>query len=314
MIRNFAFFRKKVRDSAIAPRAEITSLEQERERLRGHTVGLIAGNGDFPKMFIEEARRFGCRVVAICYEEETAPEIAKLADAAEWIKVGELGRMIRFFKAQGAPFVAMAGGINRVRLFGNVKLDARGAAMIFRIRSMKDDLVMRGVAEEFAVDGIEIVPCAVFLSEDLVDLGVLTKSSPSSEEYDDIEIGRRALQAMSTEHIGQTVLVRDGVVVAVEAVEGTDRAIIRGGELGGAGTVVVKCAKTTQDMRFDVPTIGSTTIETMKAAGCRVLALEAGRTLILKKTNVLALADKYGIAIVGQSPLIVADESNEGGL
>ena len=274
------------------------------ESLRNQPIGIIAGNGTFPQRFAVEAKRHGCHVTAVCHTGETAEEIEQFVDAVVWIKVGELGKMVSTFRKAEISYVAMAGGIDRVNLFGGVKLDARGAALLLKLRSTKDDVIMRGIADELLSEGIEVFDCTIFLSDSLVKEGVLTSSAPSADEQQDIEVGIRAIQAMATEHIGQTVVVREGVIVAVEAVEGTDRAILRGGELGGAGSVVVKCAKPTQDMRFDVPTVGVRTLETMIQAQARVLALEAGRCLLLDQDEVLALAKKHKIAIVGCPSLV----------
>ncbi len=271
--------------------------------LSGTPIGMIAGNTTFPLRFADEARRAGRPVIAVAHRGETMPEIAGHVDILEWIKVGELGRMIEIFKSHGIKEAAMAGGINRIRLFGGVKLDGRGAALLYRLRSTKDDVIMRGIADELATEGITVIPCTTFLSDCLVREGVLTKGRPTPEEETDIRIGIEALSAMGAQDIGQLVVVREGVIVAVEAVEGSDAAIVRGGELGGKGTVVVKFAKPTQDMRFDVPTVGMRTIETMSKVKARVLALEAGRSLIMDEEKVVALADERGIAIVGCAPL-----------
>lgn len=274
------------------------------EQYANQSIGIIAGNGSFPLRFAAEARAYGCKTVAVCHTGETLPEIAAAVDRAVWIKVGELGKLIRTFKDEGIRYVAMAGGINRVNLFGGVKVDARGAALLLRLRSMKDDVLMRGIAEELGREGVQVIDCTVFLRNCLARTGVITKSRPTDDELNDIEVGKRAIEAMSAQDIGQTVVVREGVVVAVEAVEGTDRAILRGGELGGAGSVVIKFAKPTQDMRFDVPTVGVKTLQTMIEAKARVLALEAGRCLLLDEAEVVALADKHKIAIVGCESLI----------
>ncbi len=265
----------------------------------GEPLGLIAGNSSFPISFIEEAHRNNRPVVAICHKGETLPEVAEVADAAIWVKVGELGKLINTFLEHQVKEVAMAGGINRVKLFGGVKLDKRGAALLMRLRSGKDDVLMRGIAEELSGEGIEVVPCTIYLQDSLVQEKLYTKTAPSEEEKEDIKVGIEAIKAMAGQHIGQLVVVREGVVVAVEAVEGTDAAIRRGGELGGAGTVVVKFAKPDQDMRFDVPTVGLRTIETLKQAKSRVLALEVGRSLIMDEEKVISAANSAGISIVG---------------
>ena len=162
---------------------------------------------------------------------------------------------------------------------------------------------MRGIAEELEKEGICVVPCTLYLSRCLAREGLYTKSAPTEEEWSDISVGIDAIRAMSSQDIGQLVVVREGVMVAVEAVEGTDRTIARGGELGGKGSVVVKFAKPTQDMRFDVPTIGERTIQSLVKAKARVLALEAGRCLVLDEEKVVAAANRAGIAIVGCAPL-----------
>jgi DUF1009 family protein len=263
------------------------------------TIGVIAGNGSLPLYFAREAAEAGRRVVAVCHRGETSPEIERLVAKVEWIRVGELGRMISTFRREGVSEVAMVGGINRVRLFGGVKLDLRGARLLSRIRSTKDDLIMRGVASEIESEGITVVDSTVYLKSFVVGEGVFTKRRPTAAEEHDIEVGASALRAMSSEHIGQLVVVRDGVITAVEAVEGSDAAILRGGQLGGAGCVVVKFAKTAQDVRFDVPTVGLKTIQSMVQVKAKVLAVEAGKCIMIEREELLALADQHGIAIVG---------------
>ena len=270
----------------------------------GEPIGVIAGNGSFPIQFAREARKNNRPVFVVAHRGESLPELEQEVDKIEWIKVGELGRMIEFFKQSKIREVAMAGGINRVRLFGGVKLDTRGAALLLRLRSTKDDVIMRGIASEIESEGMTMIPCTMFLTKCLAREGVLTKSNPSAEEQQDIQVGIDAIKAMSGQDIGQLVVVREGVVVAVEAVEGSDKTILRGGELGGKGTVVVKFAKPNQDMRFDVPTIGQKTIETMIQAGARVLALESGRCLIMEEAQVVQLADQNGISIIGCASLL----------
>lgn len=271
--------------------------------LSGKPIGIIAGNTSFPVQFAQAARRSGRPVVVLAHKGETPDEIAETADVLEWIKVGELGRIIDVFQQHAVEEAVMAGGINRVRLFGGVKLDARGAALLYRLRSTKDDVIMRGIADELGKEGINILPCTLFFEECMVKEAVLTKALPTEEQREDIQVGIDAIRAMGSQDIGQLVVVREGVIVAVEAVEGSDKAILRGGELGGKGSVVVKFAKPTQDMRFDVPTVGPRTIETMIKAGAQVLALEAGRSLIIDEAKVLSLANERRIVIIGCPPL-----------
>lgn len=263
-------------------------------------MGLIAGSGSFPFHFVAAASQQQHPVFAICHRGETDPALEKLVKALAWIKVGELGAIIQFFKSAGIKKAAMAGGISRVKLFGGVKLDARGALLIARLRSTKDDVIMRGVAEELQKEGIEIVPAHLFMPEQLIEEGVITRARPSQEELEDIQVGLQALEAMSSQDIGQLVVVKAGVITAVEAVEGSDEAILRGGELARRqGGVVVKFPKVTQDLRFDLPAVGIKTVETMVAAGCRVLALEAGKSLVFDREQMIELANKHNIAILG---------------
>ncbi len=265
-------------------------------------IGLIAGNGRFPVLFCESARRFGYRVFVVGLEGEVDESVRAVADRMEMVKVGEFGRLCSLFTDAGVRYAAMAGGVKRVNLFGGVKLDARGAMLLLRLRSAKDDVIMRGVAGELAHDGITVVSSSLFMSEFLIPEGVLTKSRPSKDEEEDIRVGRAALTAMSSQDIGQLVVVKEGVVVAVEAVEGSDAAIRRGGALGGPGTVVVKFPKATQDLRFDLPTVGCRTIEAMSEVGSRVLAVEAGRCLMLDRDEMLALANSKKIVVIGVGP------------
>lgn len=280
----------------------------ERDKLSNsnfdNPIGIIAGNSNFPLRFAEEAKKNGRTVVAVAHSGETRTELIDYVDHLEWIKVGELGRIIDIFKRLSVKEVALAGGINRIKLFGGVKLDSRGAALIYRLKSTKDDIIMRGIAEELETEGIEVVPCYQYLSSCLVQEKIYTDSKPSAEEIQDIEVGIEAIKALSSQHIGQLIAVREGVIVAVEAVEGSDKAILRAGELGGKGVVIVKFAKLNQDMRFDVPTIGPKTIENMIKAKAKVLALEEGRCLIMDENIVMEMANRNGISIIGCKRLV----------
>ena len=264
-----------------------------------NTLGIVAGNTNFPLRVARDAKAEGLAVHAVCYEGETPEGIESIADSVEWIKVGELGRLIGSFKSKQVSQVVFAGGINRVKLFGGVKLDLKGAALIAKLRSTKDDIIMRGIASELEGEGISVESCTMFCKEWLTPKGVLTKKAPSKEEQQDIEVGIEAIKKLGELHIGQLVVVKEGVIVAVEAVEGSDAAIKRGGELGKDGTVVIKFSKPTQDMRFDVPTVGLKTIESLESSGAKVLGLEADKSIILDKPEVIEAADKAKISIVG---------------
>jgi DUF1009 family protein len=279
------------------------------KQLTENRIGIIAGSSSFPMMFAKAAQDHGYSVVACCHKGETSPEIESIVERAIWIKLGELGRIIDTFKEFEIKQVALAGGVSRVNLFG-IKLDSRGAKLLARLKSVKDDIVMRGIADELKTEGIEVIECTRFMENHLAKEGLLTKRMPTEQEMNDIHIGIRAVEALSAQDIGQTVVVKEGVVIAVEAVEGTDRTIKRGGELAGANTVVVKYSKTTQDLRFDVPTVGLKTITSLISAKSKVLAVEAGRCLILDQKEVLELADKHDLSIIVCSPLDRQERGN----
>ncbi len=264
----------------------------------GEAIGIIAGNRELPLEFVKSAKNLGLRVCALCFENETDKAIEKIADEVCWVKLGQLSKMIDFLKPRVKKAV-LIGGINRVKSFKDVSFDVRGALFMAKIRSTKDDVIMRGLANEFKNEGVEILDSTIFARDLLIENEVLTKKKPTKEQLRDIEVGREALRALSAQHIGQLVVVKDGVITAVEAVEGSDEAIRRGGQLGHKGTVIVKCAKAGQDMRFDVPVIGVKTIQIMIEVSALVLACETGRCLITEREKVLELANKNGIVILG---------------
>ena len=264
-------------------------------------LGLIAGNGTFPLLFAEEARRGGYSVVAVAHHGETNQAIERAADEVTWVYVGQLGKIIRTFQGSGVTEAVMAGGIRKVTLFGNFRPDLRGARFLARLKSREDDMLLRGIADELAADGIQILPSTLCLPRIISTEGVLTKRAPRRREWDDIRLGFKIAKEVGRLGIGQTVVVKNQVVVAVEAVEGTDAAIQRAGALAQSGCVVVKVSKPQQDLRFDVPAVGVDTIERLHEAGAAVLAVETGRTILLEKDALLRQANSYGIAVVGAS-------------
>ncbi len=264
-------------------------------------LGLIAGNGKFPLLFAAEAKRAGYSVIAVAHRGESDEGIAALADEVTWIYVGELGKIIRVFQRAGVTQAVMAGGIRKVKLLGNFRPDLRGARFLAKMRSRDDDQLLRGIADELAADGIQILASTICLPQILCAEGTLTKRQPSAREWDDIRIGFSSAKEVGRLGIGQTVVVKNRVVIAVEAVEGTDAAIERGGALAKKGCVVVKVSKPEQDLRFDVPAVGVDTVARLHAAGATALALEAGKTILLEKETLLSQADRFGIAVVGVS-------------
>jgi len=264
-------------------------------------LGLIAGNGKFPLIFAEEAKRAGYSVVAVAHRGETNESITTIADVVEWIYVGQLGRIIRVFQRAGITEAVMAGGIRKVKLFGNFRPDLRGARFLAKLKSREDDALLRGIADELAADGIQVLDSTLCVPQIISPAGVLTKRAPSQQEWDDVHLGFRTAKEIGRLGVGQTVIVKNQVVIAVEAVEGTDAAIERGGSLAKPGCVVVKVSKPQQDLRFDVPAVGIDTVNRLHAVGGRVLAVEAGKTILLEKQDLLRRADDCGIAVVGVS-------------
>jgi DUF1009 family protein len=261
-------------------------------------IGLIAGNGTFPIAFARAAKQKGMQVIAVAHEGETLPELSQWVDGIFWIKVGQLGKLISIFKEQGVKDALMAGGIKKTRLFDGGMPDLRGMALLAKMVYKKDDSILRAVAEELESEGITIRESTLYLDSILATPGVLTKRRPTKDEQKDIDFGWHLAKEIGKLDIGQTVLVKDQAVLAVEAIEGTDEAIRRGGSLCGQGAVVVKVCKPQQDLRFDLPAIGTQTIQTMKQVKAACLAVEAGKTIIIDKEIVVRDADAAGITMV----------------
>lgn len=260
-------------------------------------IGLIAGNGTFPLEFVRQAKTQGIQVYVVAHYTETDPEIETLADKTLWIRVGELGKLIKFFETNALKQVAMAGGIRRPKLFGGVRPDLRAIALIARLRSVHDDVLLRGVAQELENSGIEVIAATALLDKCVPSCGLLTSRDLTEMERKNAAIGVQAVRLIGQLDIGQCVVVNQEVVVAVEAVEGTDATILRAGELSGKGSVVVKLAKPQQDLRFDLPAIGPQTIQNMQLAGATALVLGHRQTLMLEAPRVLELAQSANIAI-----------------
>jgi hypothetical protein len=261
-------------------------------------LGLIAGNGKFPVIFAREAKVAGYALVAVAHRGETLEEIGDVVDDVTWIYVGQLGKIIRTFHRAGVTEAVMAGGVRKVKLFGNFRPDFRGARFLARVKGRDDDALLRGVADELADEGIKIVDSTFCLSQIIPGAGVLTKRIPSAAHWEDIRYGFRIAKEIGRLGIGQTVVVKNRVVVAVEAVEGTDDTIQRGGRLAKSGYVVVKVSKPEQDLRFDVPAVGIETIKNIHDTGGAVLAVEAGKTIFLEKQMLLQEAEACGVSVV----------------
>jgi hypothetical protein len=270
-------------------------------------VGLLAGWGRFPFAFAEKARGVGLPVVCVGIRGEASPELARLVWRFSWCGAARMGRMIRLFKRAGVERVVMAGKVHKADLLHRpwkaltLLPDWRTLRFWYfhQRRDNKDDTLLLGLVAEFARDGLRFEPALDLCPELLVRAGLLTRRAPTPREQADVAFGWHLAKEMGRLDVGQSVAVKEKSVLAVEAVEGTDRAIARAGELCRAGGfVVVKVAKPHQDMRFDVPTVGTSTVEALHRAGGRVLAVEAGKTILLDEAQTVALADRYGLTIV----------------
>ena len=269
----------------------------------GERIGLIAGNGRFPIIFADNAKKLGYHVSAVAHEGETEPELASHVDRIHWIKIGQLNKLIKAFKDDGVHQAVMLGGIKKTHVFTTVRPDFRTLAMATRLALWKDDDILRELAKELEREGIAICESTFGLEGILVEEGTLTARAPSEKEWEDIRYGWEVAHDIGRLDIGQCVVIKDRVVVAVEAVEGTDGAIKRGGDLAKEGAVVVKRSKPQQDLRFDLPAVGPRTIEVMASVKASVLAIEAGRTILLDREIMLEKAKSSRIAIVGITKL-----------
>ncbi len=262
-------------------------------------IGIIAGGGQFPLLFAQAAKAQGREVVAVGHRNETDPVLGDIADCFCWVKLGQLGKIIKFFKEHAVREAAFLGTITKTKIFTEVWPDLKGLSLWNKIDIKHDDSILRAIAQSLEDEGIRVVDSTLYLQELLFPVGVLTKRKPSPVQMADVRFGWRIGREIGRLDIGQCVVVRDSTVLAVEAIEGTDAAILRGGALGRKKAVVVKVKKPGQDFRFDLPAIGPKTIVSMIEVQAAVLAVEAGQALLFDRQEVLRLADKAGIIIVG---------------
>ena len=260
--------------------------------------GLIAGNGRFPFLVLEGARRAGVSLSVAAIREETDAEIERAAERVQWVGIGQLGKMIRFFKREGVEKAIMAGQVKHVQIFSGALPDVRMLRMLMRLPRRNTDALIGAVADELASEGIELIDSTYFLRDHLPPAGVLTRRAPSERERGDIEYGLEVAREIARLDLGQTIVVRSRACVAIEAMEGTDAVIRRAGSLARGRLTVVKIAKPDQDMRFDVPVVGLPTIQSMIEAGATCLCITAHKTLIFDQEEMLRLADEKKIAVV----------------
>ncbi len=263
------------------------------------TLGLIAGNGKFPILFAQKAKALNIKVVAAAVRGDTSLLLKFFVDRLAWFKVGELKKLFVFFKEEGIDKVIMAGQVNPDNLFDEkVKLDQEFENLYKALKDRKADTIFLAIADKLREHGVELLNSTFLLEEYLAPKGTLTKRAPSLVELEDIEFGKNIAKAMGHLDVGQTVVVKEKAIVAIEAMEGTDRTIIRGGQIARRGAVVVKVSKPQQDKRFDIPVIGPQTIKSMLKGRASCIAIEAGKTLLIDRERTVDLANKANICIV----------------
>ena len=281
---------------SLPPRALVRILPMTESIKR---LGIIAGNRSLPLLLAEQARRLGVeRVVAVAFEGETDPALARLVDEIVWLKVGQLSKLIGAFKQWGVDRCVMAGQIAPKNLF-NLRPDLRAMAMLFRLTEKNAHTIFGAIAAELKKDGIELIEATPWLKPLMPGPGFSWGPRLSEAQRQDVEFGFRIAKEVSRLEIGQTVVVKDGAVLAVEAFEGTDACLLRGGQLAGSsgGAISVKLAREDHDLRFDIPCVGLKTLETCAAAGISALAIEAGKTLLLDQTEGQALSARAKITV-----------------
>ena len=266
--------------------------------------GLIAGNGRFPFMVLESARERSLDMVVAAIKEETFPEIESCGYPVHWLGLGQLGKLIRVFQQAGVTNAIMAGQVKHVQIFGSSLPDLTMLKTLAGLKHKSSDALIGAVARVLEEAGIALLDSTEFLKPHMVPEGTLTRRGLNEHEQADLEFGRPVAHRIALMDIGQTLVVRDRAVVAVEAMEGTDAAVRRAGDLaGGRDLTVIKVSKPKQDMRFDVPVVGPSTIRNMIEAGATALVLDAHRTLLVDRRQLVQMADSNGIAIVGLPPI-----------
>lgn len=264
------------------------------------SLGIIAGNGVYPQLLAQSARENGvAKIAAAAFTSETNPTLTKSVDVIEWMRVGQLSRLLNFFRDQGIHHAIMAGQIAPKNLF-DLRPDWKALLLLARLKQRNAESIFSAIAGELEKNEVELLPATTFLEDSIAARGLITGSRLSRREEEDIKFGWKIAREIAQLDIGQTVIVKNGTVLAVEGFDGTNETIKRGGELAGKGAVMVKVAKPNQDMRFDVPVIGVETIRVAAAAKIRLIAVEATRTLLLEREAIIDLAQSAGISVVAR--------------
>ncbi|MDR0820019.1 MAG: UDP-2,3-diacylglucosamine diphosphatase LpxI [Endomicrobium sp.] len=261
-------------------------------------IGLIAGNDRFPFLVAEEIKRSGGRVICIALKEEADARLEKVCDKTYWFSIWKFQKIIDALKSENVETIIMAGQIKHIRIYSAINMDGRAVKIMDSLISKKADTILKAVAAEFEKDGIHLIPSHAYLKHLLAEKGLISGKKLSSDENKDVEFGYKIAKGIAGFDIGQTVVVKDKSVLAVESVEGTDECIKRAYKLGGENSIAVKVAKPNQDFRFDVPVIGVDTVDILKENKVRAMAVESGATLILDKDEVIEKAEKAGVTIL----------------
>jgi UDP-2,3-diacylglucosamine hydrolase len=265
-----------------------------------HILGIIAGNGVYPRLLADAARKAGVKkIIAATFTDETDPVLVQHVDLIEWMRVGQLNRLLKFFNEHKVHHAIMAGQIAPKNLF-DLRPDWKALLLLGKLKERNAESIFAAIANELTRIDVELLPATTFLEDCLVPAGLIAGAKLSRREEKDVDLGWKIAKEIARLNIGQTVIVKNGTVVVVEAFEGTNEAIRRGGVLAREGGVIVKVAKPNQDMRFDVPVIGQETISVAAEAKIRVIALEAGRTLLLEKDEVILAAQHAKITVLGR--------------
>ncbi len=264
-------------------------------------LGLVAGGGQFPRLVADGAKKQGLPVFAVAFENETSPDISSSVDKVLWIKLGQLGRLIKYFLNNKVTHVVFAGPVNKPRAF-DIRPDLRAIKLLLSLKSRNDNSLLSAVADELSAENFKVVSGIKFVPDIVSPQGFVSKRKPSANELEDILFGWPLIKKIGAMDIGQCIVVRDRAVVAVEAIEGTDSTIVRAGNLVGRNFCVIKTFKPGQDERIDLPALGLETINTMVKSGASCLAYEAGVSLFFDLAEAIKVADKNRIAIVGINP------------
>ncbi len=262
-------------------------------------LGIIAGDGRFPVIIADAAGKNGYETIVVAHTGLTSPDIENAADKVYWTKLGQLSALINILKKEEITEAIMAGGVSKRLMFTNIMPDIKALALLARLKDRKDDTILRAIAGQLEKEGITINAATAYIKTILAENGTLTKTGPEADEWEDIRFGTVIAKEIGRLDIGQCIIVKNRAVIAVEAVEGTDETILRGGRLANGGAVVIKLCKPDQDTRFDLPTVGPATIARMAETKSRVLAIEAGLTVMIDKDQMLRAADEAGISVVG---------------